>query len=404
MINFLKGSSTVIKNKYFLFWTRFFIEINAINAVIQLFYLQRGLNTSEILYLGIAWSVATLVFEVPTGYLADRIGRKNTIILGVVINIIANVLMFAAYGFWPFALITALLSFSFSCFSGTEDAIIFDSLREIGDEKSLLRISGRYQSAARISKIFTPFFGALIAQNLTSAQFTILLGINASSSVLALITSLRLVEPNKFVDVAEKEKGIFRDSLKLAKDNPVINKLILNKTLVFIGGLVFWRIYQPFLLHLGFDVFYLGVLYFIFQTILTVIYWNPERLRSQNTLAIFRIVPILALLSAIYVFMGTNRWLVYIASMGILILSSVRDPFFTEIIQHHLKSYNRATATSVLNLYKSVFDIPLLLVSGFFARGNIKNVMVIPVILFFAVILFFHVNKKDIADIVKGLD
>jgi hypothetical protein len=41
------------------------------NAVIQLFYLRRGLNNFDILYLGISWSVATLIFEIPTGYLAD---------------------------------------------------------------------------------------------------------------------------------------------------------------------------------------------------------------------------------------------------------------------------------------------------------------------------------------------
>lgn len=396
MINFLKGGHSVIKNKYFLFWTRFFVEINAINAVIQLFYLQRGLNGSEILYLGIAWSVATLVFEVPTGYLADWLGRKNTIILGVMLNIIANVLMFVAYGFWPFTFITALLSLSFSCFSGTEDAIIFDSLRETEDEKSLLRISGRYQSAARVSKIFIPFFGVLIAQNLTSFRFNILLGLNTLSSLFALTTAFRLVEPNRSVDVAEKEKGILRDSLNLLKENPALNKLILNKTFIFIGGLVFWRIYQPFLINLKFSIFYLGAFYLIFQTILTIVYWYPERLRSRNALAVFRIVPVLALFSAIYIFIGTNRLFVYIASMAILILCSVRDPYFTEIVQNRLKSYNRATTTSVFNLFKSIFDIPILFVSGLLANGNIKNVLLIPIFLFAFVILFLQVTNDDI--------
>lgn len=392
-----KRKQGVLKNKYFLFWTRFFVEINAINAVIQLFYLKRGLNPSEILYLGIAWSIATLVFEIPTGYLADLIGRKKTIILGVILNIIANLLMFVAYGFWPFAAITALLSLSFSCFSGTDDAIIYDSLREIGDDKSLLRISGKYLSAARVSKIFTPFIGAIIAENLTSFQFNILLSINAFSSLAALATAARLVEPNRFIDVAEKEINAFRDSISLIKKNPVLTKIVINKTLVFIGDLVFFKIYQPLLINIGFSVLYLGILYLIFQSILTLVYWFPQKIKEKiGSLAIFRLVPILALICAGYFFAGTNKWLIYIATMGILLLGSVRDPYFTEVIQYRLKSYNRATTTSIFNFFKSVFDIPLLFISGLVANGNIKNVLLIPIILFAITILFFNINGKDL--------
>lgn len=392
-----KRKQGILKNKYFLFWTRFFVEINAINAIIQLFYLKRGLDPSEILYLGIAWSISTLVFEIPTGYLADMIGRKKTIILGVVLNIAANLLMFVAYGFWPFAAITALLSLSFSCFSGTDDALIYDSLREVGDEKSLLRISGKYLSAARISKIFTPFIGAIIAKNLTNSQFNILLCINAFSSFAALVTSVRLVEPNRFVDVYEKETGAFRDSIILIKNNPNLVKIILNKTLVFIGDLVFWKIYQPLLTSVGFTVIHLGALYLMFQSILTLVYWFPEKIKTKfGGIAIFRLVPFVALLCAIYVFLGTNKWLIYISSMGILLLGSVRDPYFTEVVQNRLKSYNRATTTSIFNFFKSVLDIPLLFVSGLLAATDIKNVLLIPILLFAITITFFQIKKNDL--------
>lgn len=305
--------------------------------------------------------------------------------------------MFVAYGFWPFAAITALLSLSFSCFSGTDDAMIYDSLREIGDEKSLLKISGKYLSASRVSKIFTPFVGALIAENLTNFQFNILLFINAFSSFGALATSIRLVEPNRFVDVTEKELDIFRDSIALIKRNPIITKIILNKTFVFIGDLVFLKIYQPLLINIGFSVFYLGTLYLIFQSILTLVYWFPQRIKEKlGSLVIFRSVPIMALVCAIYIFAGANKWLIYIATMGILLLGSVRDPFFTEIVQKRLKSYNRATTTSVFNFFKSVFDIPLLLISGLIVGGNTKNVLLIPIILFAVTILFFNINGKDL--------
>lgn len=387
----------ILKNKYYLFWTRFFVEINALNAVIQLFYLKRGLNPSDILYLGIAWSLSALVFEIPTGYLADTIGRKNTIIIGVILNIFGNLLMFIAYGFWPFAAITAILSLSFACFSGTEEALIYDSLRELKDEKSLLRISGKYLSAARISKIFTPFLGSIIAKNLTSTQFNILLFINFSSSFAALATSIRLSEPNRFVDISKKEFGTFTDSLNLVKKNPILLKIILNKTFVFIGSFIFWKIYQPLLLNLGFNVFFLGVLYLILQSLLSFGYWFSEQIkRKVGNLVILRFIPLVALISAIYIFFGWNKWLVFISSIIILVTGSIRDPFFVEVVQKQLKSYNRATATSVFNFFKSVFDIPLLFISGLIAANDIKNVLLISILLFVISIIFFQIKNKDI--------
>lgn len=305
--------------------------------------------------------------------------------------------MFVAYGFWPFAIITAILSLSFSCFSGTEDALIYDSLRELGDEKSLLRISGKYLSAARVSKMFTPFIGAAIAKNLTSFQFNILLLINFSSSITALLSSSRLTEPNRFIDVAEKEVGIFRDSLGLVRNNPVLLKIVLNKTLVFIGGFIFWKIYQPLLINLGFSVIALGVLYLALQTLLTLGFWFSEQIKTKiRSLAVFRLIPFAAVIAAVYVFIGPNRWLIFISSTIILVATSIRDPYFVEVVQKHLKSYNRATATSFFNFFKSIFDIPLLFISGLLAASDAKNVLPISILLFIITILFFQINSKDL--------
>lgn len=387
----------VIKNKYFLFWTRFFVELNALNAVVQLFYLRRGLTNSDILYLGIVYSITALLFEIPTGYIADIIGRKKVIILGVILSIIVNLLMFQASGFWQFALITALYSLSYSCFSGTDDALIYDSLRQTGDTKSLLRISGKYLSAARSSKIITPFIGALIAGSLVNWQFNILIGINALSSFVALIFSTKLVEPNRYVDVSEKEIGIFKDSVVLLRKNPDLTRIIFNKTLVFIVDLILWKVYQPILTGMGISVFMLGVLYLFFQSFLTLIYWYPEYFKNKlGHYNIFKYVPIFMLLLAIYIFFGNQKYLVYIAVTIFFAIATARDPYFTELLQQKLKSYNRATSTSLLNFFKSILDIPLLLISGLLASGNIKNTLLIPIVILTIVVLFVQIKKSDL--------
>lgn len=387
----------VSKNKYYLFWTRFLVELNALNAIAQLFYLSRGLSTDQILYLGVSWSLATLIFEVPSGYLADKVGRKKTIMLGVLLNIVTYLLMLLAHGFWPFAIITALAALSFACFSGTDQALIYDSLRELSGEKAVLRVSGKYMSAARLSKIFMPALGAFIAQNLTNTQFNLLILVNITSSVTAVFTTLKLVEPNRFVDVKESELGVMRDSLAILKKNKELIPIIFNKILVFISNLLFWKIYQPYLINLGSSVISLGIVYFGFQVILALVYWNSDKIKKRvDLLFILKIVPILAIVFYSIFFFSTNILLICLATTIILTTGPIRDPYFTEIIQHKLKSYNRATSTSLLNFFKSVVDIPILLISGLLATTDIKNVVYVGISLVLFAMVFFPIKKENI--------
>ena len=70
-------------NKRLMFGTRFFIELKTLNAVIQLFYLSRGLDLGQIIYLSLVWTVTSFLCDVPSSFLADKFGRKKLIIAGI---------------------------------------------------------------------------------------------------------------------------------------------------------------------------------------------------------------------------------------------------------------------------------------------------------------------------------
>ncbi len=88
------------RNPRLLFWARACLELKALNAIVALFYLQRGVRVDQVFYLSIGWSIGTLLFEIPTGYLADRFGRKRTMLLGAVITCFASLVSLTAHGFW----------------------------------------------------------------------------------------------------------------------------------------------------------------------------------------------------------------------------------------------------------------------------------------------------------------
>ena len=86
----------VARNPRLLFWGRAMLDIKMLSAIIVLFYECRGLDLKQVFWLSIIWSVAAVLTEIPSGILADRLGRKKTLILGSFFFLAFNVvLMFA---------------------------------------------------------------------------------------------------------------------------------------------------------------------------------------------------------------------------------------------------------------------------------------------------------------------
>ena len=75
------------KNFSRMFWIQALMNVKVISVVSTLFYLHRGLTLSEIFYLTVVWAIVSLLFEIPSSYLADRWGRKKTILLGILLSL-----------------------------------------------------------------------------------------------------------------------------------------------------------------------------------------------------------------------------------------------------------------------------------------------------------------------------
>ena len=161
----------LLNNPRILFWGKALTEFKTLNAVVVLFYLHRGVSIEQGFYLSLFWSITTLIFEVPSGYLADQIGRKKTLLLGVFLLLCSSLLVWFAEGFWQFVLVTSLMSASASMFSGTEEATLYDTLKELKREDEMPHQSGRLAAAQNIFKIFIPPIGAYIAKDLLESQF-----------------------------------------------------------------------------------------------------------------------------------------------------------------------------------------------------------------------------------------
>lgn len=362
----------IANNFRLLFWGRALIEVKLLAALVVLFYQHRGLGLDEIFYLSIVWSIVSLLTEVPSGYLADRLGRKTTLLIGVLLLIVAQTLNLFAFGFWWFVFSYVFSSASFSCFSGTEEALLYESLKYLGKEKEMNGRNGKQFASRALPSIFLPAIGAVIAHGLLEWQFQLLIGFNIITALLALLILSKLTEPPHVRHVGQQEMGIFTQSLQTIRTEPWLLKVALNKLLVFIAVFLVWRISQPLLVELGFSPVTLGVFYIVTQSLSFVGGWFARHIDERfGTTRVLFITPLLMAVLIGWTMVSDHGWSVFFALAIILALNDYREPLFAFAVNQRIQSGSRATTLSNLNMIKAFLDIPLLLLAGWLSTFSL---------------------------------
>lgn len=389
---------TIATNPKWLFVGRALTEAKTLNAIVTLFYLARGVSLDQIFLLSLVFSLASLAFEVPSGYLADKFGRKKTLILGVIFLILFNIGSIVAHGFPQFGLLFLLLALSGSCFSGTEEALLYDGLKETGQESKMSKYNGQLHAARSVLKIFLPTLGALIAWNLAEWQFVLLIGLDILASLGAMWCFAQLVEPQHRLQVLTREFSIFRQSLATIRQHPFLFRSSMNKTLVFLGGTIMWRIYQPILTNAGMTAAGLALFYFLLHVASFALRYSSDTLEKRFGLArIFAITPIIMLAMLVVFFLSNNAWVLFATLLVAIIAEVSREPLFAPMMNAHITSESRATTLSNLNLLKGLLDVPILLACSALAIIDPKYPMYVVIVITLIALFAFPIRQRDLA-------
>src|SRR5215469_14264667 len=107
---------------------RFLANVIFYSTVIVQYESSRGLNFTEMFMLESIISLTALVFNVPTGILADQLGYKQVLFLGYGLWTVSVAIFAFTYGFWWFAFGSLLFGTGLASISGCEDALMYESL------------------------------------------------------------------------------------------------------------------------------------------------------------------------------------------------------------------------------------------------------------------------------------
>ena len=142
------------------------LSASLIWGVNTLFLLDSGLDIAQVFLANAAYTAGMVVFEIPTGVVADTLGRRTSFLFSVATLFVATSLYVVAglaeAGVWAFVGISVLLGLGFTFFSGATEAWLVDALRDAGYEERLDGVFSRGQRITAAAMLVGTLAGGLL--------------------------------------------------------------------------------------------------------------------------------------------------------------------------------------------------------------------------------------------------
>ena len=232
------------------------IAASLIWGINTLFLLDAGLNNTQAFAANAFFTAGEVIFEVPTGIIADTRGRRLSFVLGAGTLLLSTLLylyMWQTHApFWGWALASVLIGLGFTFFSGAVEAWLVDALAATGFDGELESVFAKGQVAAGIAMLTGSVAGGFIAQ-LTSLAVPYV--VRAAMLGVTLVVALVLMRdvgftPVRSTGVANEVRRLFSASIRSGLGNPPIRWVMLAAPFTMGVGIYAFYAMQPYLLEL----------------------------------------------------------------------------------------------------------------------------------------------------------
>jgi MFS family permease len=222
-------------------WFKFFQSLMFWQAIWFLFF-QSELSAAQAIMIYVFADIAATVFEVPSGYFSDRVGRRVTLILAVIAGFAAALMQAFGTEFWVFAVAQVGIGLHFAFVSGTDSSFLYESLAKEGREDEVeeheLR-AWRYSFVAlAISAVLG---GAMALWGLRVPYFA-----TAASFAVLLVVVVLFVEPSDRT-ARKPEQMHWAEALGRALKAPVLLWLFVLSALMYVFSHVPFVFGQPYI-------------------------------------------------------------------------------------------------------------------------------------------------------------
>ncbi len=242
---------------YYATGALFTLATSVIWGVNTLFLLGAGLDLFQVMVVNAIFSAGQLVFEVPTGVIADTVGRKVSYLIGIAALFVSTLMYVGAdrfgWGFAGFAVASALIGFGFTCQTGAVDAWLIDALDHIGYEMPREKVFARAGMLGGVAMLVGTLGGGFLGQADLALPYLVRAGILLAAFALVFVAMREIgfqPRPLKASRFAEETRVIARAGATYGWRNRAVRPLLFVSAFQGAFMLYFFYSSQPFALQL----------------------------------------------------------------------------------------------------------------------------------------------------------
>lgn len=335
------------------------------SPIAYLFFKKNGLSSSEIMNLQSIYLISVVLFEIPSGYFSDFIGRKKALILSAFSSFLAYFIYSFSHSFFYFAIVHVFLAISSSLSSGSDSALLYESFQAIKKETNYKKNESNLLSIESFSEATASILGGLLATinmryNVYCETFVLF---------LALVVSFYIIEPKKQF----KKRKTIKESFFLVKENiikaPSLKWFILYSSVISSSTYIFAILIPQYLKFINLETVLFGLVFASIRYSVTIFSMFTDRIEvklgEKYTLISF---PILFFVAFLLMSIFKSYWAILVFFI-IYFLRAFNKPILKSYVNSFIENDVRAT---ILSLQSSIFRIIAAIISSVLGYITVK--------------------------------
>jgi len=384
---------TFKKNYYnYSFFSNFVLERG---VLIAFFITVCQFNLVEVGLLQSFYSFATAISEIPAGIIGDKVGRKNSLIIGNLLKLIGVGSFLIGGNFYFFSILMVLQGIGMAFVSGSDQALLFDNLKARKLEDQFIDISSTASSVIFLAAFLATIFGGWIQAISWNLVFIItLLAISCSIYFVFTIDDKETEVMNQRLMSVRHVYRTFR-----ALNSKQVSCLIIGTALFEASYMCFFMLSQNFFLKFEISILSISILYAVSRLVTMIVYYLlpkvRERVSDKKLMQIsFVLVPMIILIGVI-----GNKFLYIFMFLLISVAAHIAPSIYWGRFNTLLTSEYRATFLSMSSLIGSLILSVLYFFAGNILESNNSVVYftsLVVVSIIGEVLIFFTLEKGGI--------
>lgn len=312
---------------------------------------ERGFSLMQINLLDTPFFLLIVIAEVPTGAIADRFGRRTSLILGAAFFSVAIFVFGIADNFAIIMVSYVSWGLAVTLQSGADVALLYDSLKQDGREHEFQRINSRLWALRAVAAVLGLLIGAPIA---AATSFQTVIIVSSAIAALAVPVALWMREPPYRATTHEAYFDTLFTGIRDMWQAPALRYIVMFSGVIALGAFAPHMFEQPFLADHGVSVGAFGLWQAPIRAAGIVAAlgtgWWLARLGERGA---FLSMPLMVATACLLLAAIDALW-IYSAFVLLGVVHGMHNPILANYINHRIPSERRATMLSVQSVAASI--------------------------------------------------